>query len=263
MKKIYLTAFLVFASTAILSSCSYNPGPNVTPADTTYSGKLNFTKDHISYYDISQVDTADASGNKGDMILGNTRVNVQEKIIATNLTYKGKYNVTQIITSTTPIDTNYYYVDPSNGYFYRYNFGFNTLNQNGILTSVLGQQIDVGWVLCSKPGASVGTTWTAAYDSIFVPSYNTSVYFQSIATTQKDTLITVGLNTIKATHVQFNVSAKTPPTFPVSETGNLIVDTYLAPDIGEVAIDFFRHTKLSGAIINTQTRGSFKILTQY
>ena len=264
MKKLYFAAFIALtASAALLSSCSYNPGPNVVPADTTYSKQVKFTKAHTSYYDISQVDTADVNGNYADQIVGSTRVNVQEIVIDTGLQYKGKTNVTKIVTYTTPTDTNYFYTDPANGNLYRYNFGFSTLNQNGILTNALGQQIDVGWVLCSKPGASVGTTWQAAFDSINIPSYNLTVYVKSIATTKKDTAITVGNYTLKATHVQFLVTATTPTGSLANETGSVIVDSYLAPDIGEVAIDFFRHTKLSGNIINTQTRGSFKILTLY
>jgi hypothetical protein len=266
MKKLHFATFIVLTITSgFLFSCSSGSGPNVTPADTTYSKKMIFTKDHHSQYDISQVDTADASGNNGDLILGSTRVNVQEIVVDSGLIYKGRYNVTEIVTFSTPPDTNYFYVDPSNGNLYRYNFGFSTLNQNGILLAVLGQQIDVGWVLCSKPGASVGTTWQAAYDSVAInySGISLNVYIKSIATTKKDTSITVGLNTIKATHVQFNVTAATPTTFPYPETGSVLVDTYLAPDIGEVAIDFYHHSTLSGNLAKTQTRGSFKILTSY
>jgi len=263
MKKIHILAIgAIFGITAILSSCSSSS--DTTPPDTTGpTAKMNFKKDFHSQYDIFVVDSADASGNNGDRILGSTRVSAPEIIVDTALSFMGKTNVVRIVTFMTPPalnDTNYFYQDP-NGDLYRYNYGFSILNQFSYLVQAIGSPVDVGWVLAAKMTSKEGTTWVAKTDSVLIQQFNIPVYLTSQATMLSDTTFLVDTSHVKARHVQHIITAKAGN--GVAQDGKVIIDSYLSTDINAVVEDFFRHVKLSGQLLNAQAQGKLKIMTSY
>lgn len=272
MKKLYISAFLTLAlSAALLSSCSYNPGPNVLPADTTHNSKLTIKQDFKARYDIYVVDTS-KNGNNADIISPDSvKKNIEQIVIDTTRSLTDKNGITKnhvavVITyinpQGSPQDTGYFYQDP-NGDLYRYNFGFSILNQYTFLTQNIGHNIDVGWVLVAKLSAAAGTTWIAKSDTEQIQSPQINVFLKSVATMKADTNIVVGTETFKARHVQHVISAATPTGLGIDETGQVIIDSYMSADLGAVLIDFFRHSTLQGKLANSQTQGKFKIMTSY
>jgi len=223
---------------------------------------MNFKLQLHSFYDLFVVDTADASGSNPDKILTNTRKNFQEIIVDTGLTYMGKNHVARVVfydtTLTPPNETYYFYQDP-NGDLYRYNFGFNLLNQFTFLTQLIGSQVDVGWVLAAKMTSAEGTKWTARTDSVLIQAYNTEVYLVSQGQMLADTVFLVGAESIKARHSRNVVTASTAGG---AETGNVVIDSYYSTDAGEIVEDFYRHVTLAGQLLNQQAQGKLKIMTQ-
>ncbi len=264
MKNLYIAVFIALAaSSTFISSCSYNPGPNSVPVDTSHYSKLTFKKDFHARYDIFVVDTADKNGNNVDHRIDSTRINVQEIVVDTGITYKGKTNVARVVTympAPNKNDTGYFYQDP-NGDLYRYNYGFSILNQYTFLTQAIGHDIDVGWVLAAKIEAPSGTTWVAKIDTEHIQAPQLDVFLTSQATMKDDTTILVGTETIKARHVQHKVTASTPP--GIAETGEVNIDSYMSADLSAVLIDFFRHSTLQGQLSNSKTQGKIKIMTSH
>ncbi len=257
MKKLHLFSLAGFiAATAFLSSCSYNPGSTVPPSGTP----LDFKKAFNGNYDIFVVDTADANGNNPDKIISTSKISVSDIVADTGLTYQGKSHVTKIMTyqGNTLTDSNYYYQDP-NGDLYRYNFGFNILNQFTYLTQAIGSNVDVGWVLASKMISPTGTTWVARTDSVLIQSFNVWVYLSSQGEMMADTTFLIGTQTVKARHARNIVNASAAANLA---NGQAIVDSYYSSDINAVVEDFFRHVKLTGGI-NQQVQGQLKIMTSH
>jgi hypothetical protein len=259
MKKSTVFSFVtIIIALVSLSSCKYDP---VTTPTNNYTAKLSFKKDFHANYDVSVVDTADVSGNNGDKILGNTRTSVQEIIVDTGITYKGKDHVTRIVAFMTPNpnDTNYFYQD-ANGDLYRYNFGFTILNQFPYLVNAIGSPVDVGWVLAAKITANEGTQWAAKSDSVLVQFAGIEVYLTSQGIMMGDTTFTIGTEQIKARHARNTVTAKTAGN---EEHGSVVIDSYYSTDINAVVEDFFRHVSLSGALLNQQAQGKLKLMTSH
>jgi hypothetical protein len=254
----------ILATSALLSSCSYNGASN-PPVTTTDSTLVNFKQGFHSQFDVFVVDTADASGNNGDKILNSTRKSVQEITVSTGITYKGKSNVAMVVTFDQTNDTNYFYQDP-NGDLYRYNFGFNILNQYSFLVQALGKPIDEGWVLASKMKSSAGTPWVAkSEDSIQLAGLglNLYVHFSSSAQMLADTTIIVGTTSLVCRHARHHVIAFVPQGQFGHETGDAYVDTYISTSIGAVPLDFYHHVVLSGTLLTAQAQGKFKLMTSY
>lgn len=261
MKKLHFFFIgAIIGVTAILSSCSSSS--TTPPPDTTPTAKLDFKNDFHAVYDISIVDTADASGNNGDMILGSTRKPVSIIVTDTNnIIFKGKTGVALIVTydGQIPIDSEYFYQDP-NGDLYRYNFGFSILNQFSTLTQAIGNNVDVGWVLAAKMTSAENTTWVARTDSVLIQSFNLQVYLTSQAQMMRDTIFFIGSDTVKARHARNTVTADAAGGL---EHGQVIIDSYYSTEINAVVVDFFRHVKLSGSLLNQQAQGKFKIMTSH
>lgn len=236
-----------------LNSCSSDTPAGNTPTPVV---KMKFTAGSSHYFNLFLVDTADKSGNNGDKIIADSaQYNRQELTIDTALTYKGFSNVTRMIFASNQPDTNYYYQDAS-GNVWRYNYGFSLLNKFQPLTLFIGSQIDVGWVLVAKPGATAGTTWIGKSDSTIVQSLGLKVYFTDNATVMNDTTITVSSEAIITQHIRHVILAST-----LGTTGTVNIDTYVSPELGTTVMDFFHHAKIVGGY-NLQARGSQKIMVQ-
>ena len=238
------------------SSSTSGGGGNNSYTPTT----MNFKAGTIAYYELLGVGVPDSSGNNGDRIdtIG-AQYNVQELVVGTTFNYKGYNNVTMNVFAANPRDTDYYYQDAS-GNLYRYNYGFSILNQYTFLTAALGSQIDVGWVLVAKPGSPAGTTWIGKYDSMVVQSYGIKFYLKDVATTMNDTTFYISTDTIKAQHIRHDVNAYTAPGGGQT-TGEIVIDTYISPELGLTVEDFFHHSKIAGPLFNGQQRGSLKLMT--
>jgi hypothetical protein len=265
MKKLrFLTLTGLVVATAFLSSCSYDPGTTNNP-----TAKMNFKKGFHSQYDIFVVDTADKNGSNPDHRLDGTRINVQEIVIDTGITYPSagidiKSHVASITTympAPTPNETNYLSQDP-NGDLYRYNFGFSILNQFPYLVQIVGGNVDEGWVLAAKLTSAVGTKWVAKIDTILI-SAGFAVNLLSQGEMMADTSFVVGSQTIKTRHARNTVTATALGGAPVGESALVIIDSYYSTDINAVVCDFFRHVSLFGSQYNQQAQGKYKTMTSH
>lgn len=261
MKKLHLITFAA-TITSIISSCSYNPS---TPAPVT---GMNFKKDFTAHYNIFVADTADKNGNNGDLIdpIG-AKIGLLEIVVDTAISYKGKDHVARVVTYDSTLtpknDTNYFYQDP-NGDLYRYNYGFNILNQFSYLVQAIGGKVDVGWVLAAKIGSATGTTWLAKSDSALIVSFNTEVYLTSQGQMMADTTFIIGAETIKTHHARNTVNATALGGASAGgQSGTAIIDSYYSTDINAVIEDFYRHVTLFGHPLSQQAQGKFKIMTSH
>jgi hypothetical protein len=255
MKKNTISLFIVFALTALFTSCSYNPS---TPGTVT---TMHFAKDFTAYYDISNVDTS-GSGHNGDSILVTGRISVTDVVIDTNVTWAGKSHAVLIKTyqGSQVVDSQYYYQDP-NGDLYRYNFAFSILNEFPYLKAGAGGSIDVGWVLAAKINSGSGTTWIPrSPDTLVIQSgLNIPVVLASTGQMMTDTTITVNAVSVKVRHSHVVVSATA---VGVTENGTAVIDSYYSTDINATVEDFYRHVTLTG-FFNQQEQGKFKIMTSH
>ncbi|HYM19526.1 MAG TPA: hypothetical protein VEW28_00815 [Candidatus Kapabacteria bacterium] len=263
MKKNNFSVFLAYSLLlTFLVSCSSST--DNTGNNTNYTPiKMKFKTGSIAYYELLVIDTADAQGNNGDRIdTAGAQYNIQEMVLDTNRSYGGySSGVTMNLFASSPRDTDYYYQDAS-GNLYRYNYGFSILNQQyPSLAIALGSPIDVHWVLVAKPGAPAGTTWTAVSDSATFQSFgNIKVFLKDAATAMTDTTFIISTDTVKAVHVRHLVTASTPAG-TIAMNGQIVIDTYVSPELGFTVEDFFHHSKITSPLINSQQKGSLKLMT--
>ncbi|MEI8134019.1 MAG: hypothetical protein WCH46_02940 [bacterium] len=265
MKNLSLLVTALWIAGSLFTSCKYSPS---TPGEThTTDSGFVFKKQFTANYDFYIVDTADNSGNNGDKIISTSRVSHAEIVVDTGLTYIGKSHVARVVTFdatlTPPNDTNYFCLE-TNGDLYRYNFGFNILNQFPFLVAAIGQKIDEGWVLVAKMNAASGTTFTAkSEDSIAISFLNVKVHLSSTGTMLNDTTIYIGSDTLLCRHARHHVITTVPKTDIGEEHADGYVDTYISPKLGAFPIDFYHATKLDGTITKSQAQGKFKIMTTH
>jgi hypothetical protein len=261
-KRFFLFISSIITATVVFSSCSSST--STPPPTTTLTATLNFPKNFHGNYDVFAVDTADKNGNNADIIIGSSKTSVTDIVLDTGLTYQNRSHVAKITTfqGSLATDSNYFYQDP-NGDLYRYNFGFNLLNQFSFLTAAVGGNVDVGWVLAAKITSAQGTTWIARVDSVLIQSLGIWVYFTSQGQMMEDTTFTVGSETVKARHAKNTVTATVGGGAPSGETGMAVIDSYYSTDINAVIEDFFRHVSIKGSLSNQQAQGKFKIMTSH
>ncbi len=256
MKHILLSLAAFAALVVIGCDSSHDDSDNNHTSDDT----LKFSTGTVFTYERYQLDTSDASGNNPDVRLDATKEDITETVVATGIAYEGRTNCIIVQSVSGGQTDSVIYSQSSNGDLYRYNFGFDYLNSFPELVLFIGHKVNVKWTLVAKLGGKVGDSWTAVRDSIFLPSFGSYVYLQSVATTKDDTTLTVNGTALHCHHVQHVVTA-TANIGGAPVNGRDVVDTYIAPEIGATVWDYFRSATVSGAF-NSKARGSTKILTK-
>lgn len=251
MKSTLQLAF--FAAGFLFAACDSETEPvsdDITPL------KFETRSDFEARYDEYEVDTAGTFYNKPIL---STRTEVEETITDTGLTFEGMTRVSRHIAyypSTGKRDTLYFAQD-ANGDLYRYNYGFNLLNNFPELVSIIGRRIDMKWVLVMKFGKKQGAEWIARKDSLELLSYpGVKVYFESKAVMQADTTIQVGNEQVSCRHAMHTITA----TSSIGATGLIKAHTYISAKYGKVVWDFIESGSISGTF-NARVRGVWKIMT--
>ena len=163
---VFAIFLLVFAA-----GCSSNVAP---PANVTYP-QVNYVKGsaYIYYAQDLNATTGLPIAGSGDTI--------KSVVLATGISYQpdivrnvGISGVTEIQNTHTnpgtsaPIDTTY--IAQSNGYYWHYNYGLESLNSNPSVLAVVGKPIKAGWILQSKFSSAMGDKWVAA-DTVIITKY--------------------------------------------------------------------------------------------
>jgi hypothetical protein len=193
---------------------------------------------YIYYAQVLDKNTGDTTAGSGDTI---TSV-----VLATGMSYQGMTGVTEIQNShTNPVsgssimDTTY--IAQSNGNYYHYNYGLESLNDNPAVLGVIGKPVAAGWILQAEFSASPNATWVAADTTITVAMAN--VTLRDSATEGTDSTIVVG-DTIKpneqtATAGPISIFTKhsmhdITVSLGGATLGNATADTYVSSQYGPV-----------------------------
>ncbi|HET9137409.1 MAG TPA: hypothetical protein VFO76_12290 [Candidatus Kapabacteria bacterium] len=164
MKNFFFLLLAAVVLTVAVSSCSSSS--TETPPTTYTPTPVHFQQGKIARYDLYLIDTPSSDGSNIDhFVPDSTKYNLEEQVVDTAFAFPLGIKATKTVFASTPPDTSYYYQD-KDGNLFRYNYGFNTLNNFKDLILALGSPVDVGWVLIAKPGAPSGTTWLAKKDSM-------------------------------------------------------------------------------------------------
>lgn len=241
---LYVSALLALGLAAGCSNSPTGPGS---------STQVNYAKGqtYIYYAQVLDKSTGDTVAGSGDT--------VTSVVLATGMTYPAGSvysNVAEIQnTHTRPasgdtVDTTY--IDQSNGDYWHYNYGVQTINGNTALLAAInnGNPIQVGWVLQSKFSANPGDKWSAMNDTIHLPNFGSAVITDT-ATESNDTSITVGTSQVVAKHSVHRVilnaglvsATETVDTYLSTQDGIVLdvdhpttVATYLTPGLRTILI---------------------------
>ncbi|MFI5202484.1 MAG: hypothetical protein ACHQNE_08875 [Candidatus Kapaibacterium sp.] len=227
---------------ALAAGCSSNVAPSGT------SSQVNYVRGGTYVYYAQNLDA-----NTGNPIAGSGDT-ITSIVLTTGGSYQGMSNVTEIQNThsnagagVAPIDTTY--IAQSNGDYWHYNYGLESLNTNQtVLNFNGGKRLVAGWILQAKLSATSGTTWIAADTQIAVGS--ASAKLLDTATEASDTIIVVGSSQLTAKHVVHHLNLNA-----VIATGTGSVDTYVSQDDGP-ALDIV-HPAL---VASTLTPGRITIL---
>lgn len=228
---------------------------NITPL--RFDAKAGF----VSRFDEYEVDTA---GVYFDKPILTSRVEVQETIKDTGLTYQGKSGVSRhvIYYPVSGRRDTAYYCQEANGDLYRYNYGFSLLNNFADLVAAIGQPIDMGWVLVAKFGKKEGATWVAKDSSLTVQFLGKPVFFKSNATMLADTSIVVGTETISCRQAEHVITATASIASANDVNGIIRARTYISAKYGKVVLDFVKSGNFTG-IYTGKVRGVYKVMTSH
>ncbi len=212
--KFYILGILFIAFSA---GCSGTTIPNTTPQVNYVQGNA-----YIYFAQNLNASTGDTVAGSGDTI---TSV-----VLQTGISYRGMSNVTEIQnTHTNPVSVDTTYVSQSNGNYYHYNYGMETINSTPAALNQVnnGDQINVGWVLQAEFSAAAGGKWAALDTSITITAG--ALDLADTATESNDTTVTVGGAGIFAKHSVHSVN--------LSALGglvkaNLMADTYVSETDG-------------------------------
>ena len=231
MKRSNLAFFSIFAL-VFAAGCSSTVTPTVTP-------QVNYAKGqaYIYYAQVLDKNTGDTTAGSGDTI---TSV-----VLATGISYQpdsarnvGLSGVTEIQnTHTNPPsgspskDTTY--IAQSNGNYWHYNYGLESVNDNPFVLGVIGKPAVVGWVLQAEFSATPNGTWIAADTTITVGGAHVTLV--DTATEQTDTTLyqnsTVqNLSSVFTKHSMHNIAVS----LGGGSIGNATADTYVSSQYGPV-----------------------------
>jgi hypothetical protein len=215
---LYISGMLLLTFAA---GCSSNVAPPTTYPQVTYTQGASY----IYYSQNLNATTGDTIAGSGDTITST--------VIATGTSYQGMSNVTEIQnthsnpgTGVALMDTTY--IAQSNGDYWHYNYGLESLNTNQLVLNYNGgKKLIAGWVLQAKLSATAGTSWIAADTQIAVGS--ASAKLLDTAKEATDTTIIVGSAQITTKHAVHDLNLNA-----VIATGGGSVDTYVSQDDGPV-----------------------------
>ncbi len=206
---------------ALAAGCSSNVAPPVT------SPQVNYVRGGTYVYYAQNLDA-----NTGNPIAGSGDT-ITAKVIATDTSYQGMSGVTEIQNThsnpgsgVAPTDTTY--IAQSNGDYWHYNYGLESLNTNQVVLNYNGgKKLIAGWVLQAKLSAAAGASWIAADTQIAVGS--ASAKLLDTAKEASDTTFLLGSAQITAKHAVHDLNLNA-----VIATGSGSVDTYVSQDDGPV-----------------------------
>jgi hypothetical protein len=216
---------LVFAA-----GCSGSVIPPVTTPEVNYQQGQTY----VYYAQVLDKTTGDTTAGSGDTIKSN--------VLATGMSYQGMTGVTEIQNTHTnpPLgssikDTTY--IAQSNGNYYHYDYGLESLNNNPTVLAVTGGPIEAGWILQAELSATPNQTWIAADTTFAVAGGAAHVTLTDTATEQADTTIVVGTTpansiSIFAKHSMHNISVSLAG--GTGSIGSGYADTYVSSQYGPV-----------------------------
>jgi hypothetical protein len=227
--KFHLLGILVLLFAA---GCSSSTVPSVTPQVNYVQGQT-----YVYYAQVLDKNTGDTTAGSGDTI---TSI-----VLATGISYQpdtarnvGLSGVTEIQnTHTNPPqgsstrDTTY--IAQSNGNYWHYNYGLESVNDNPYVLGVIGKPAVVGWVLQAEFSATPNGTWIGADTTIAVAGGH--VTLTDTATEQTDTTLyqssTVqNLSSVFTKHSMHDITV----IFGGVPFGNATADTYVSSQYGPV-----------------------------
>ncbi len=181
-------AFLSIILLVFAAGCSSPTVTNPTPQVNYQSGQV-----YIYYAQVLDKTTGDTTAGSGDTI--------RSVVVATGISYQGMTGVTEIQnthtnppTGSSTVDTTY--IAQTNGNYYHYDYGLESLNNNPYVLAVTGGPIEAGWILQAELSAGPNQTWIAADTTFAVANGAAHVTLTDTATEQADTTIVVG-DTVK------------------------------------------------------------------
>ena len=132
-------AFLSIILLVFAAGCSSPTVTNPTPQVNYQSGQV-----YIYYAQVLNNTTGDTTAGSGDTI--------RSVVVATGISYQGMTGVTEIQNTHTnpPLGssiTDTTYIAQSNGNYYHYDYGLESINDNPFVLNVIKNPVEAGWIL--------------------------------------------------------------------------------------------------------------------
>jgi hypothetical protein len=205
---------------AVASGCSSNVAQINSPHVNYVAGAT-----YVYYSQNLDANTGNPIAGSGDTITS--------KVLTTGISYQGMSNVTEIQNAhsnpgngVAAMDTTY--IAQSNGDYWHYNYGLESLNTNQLVLNYNGgKKLIAGWVLQAKLSATEGTSWIAADTQIAIGS--ASAKLLDTAKEASDSTLVVASAQITAKHAVHDLNLNAGLV-----TGSGFVDTYVSTDDGPV-----------------------------
>lgn len=225
---LYVSGFLALG---LAAGCASSTGPTSAP-------QVNYQQGHSYVYTAQTLDATTGQPTGTPDTITSTVVS------SGSASYQGMSGVTEFQNvhthPATGTDTDMTYIAQSNGSYWHYNYGVESLNSNATVvnTANAGKPINAGWVLQAKLGANAGDTWVAA-DTTLVLALGTATLTDNV-TEANDTSIMVNGSAVTAKHAVHQVKLNAG-----IMTATEQIDTYVSVEDG-IVIDIDHPTVLAG-----------------